>query len=1111
MKKNYYALFGKISYKALLKLSISIFFLVSSGESLNAQTATILPTADAYVRNGTYANTNFGSDTSLIVKGSPTSGFLRISYLKFALDTITNVKSAKLRVYGRNNDNTATINVAVFGVNDDSWTETAITFNTAPAAASTSLSSAGVNSVAGYYEFDITNFVKLQLTGDKMVSVFFKDTTRQDKTVSFSSRENGRNMPQLIIDTTHLVTDTIPSPQSSGILPIADAYVRNGTYANTNYGSDTSLTVKSSPTSGFTRTSYLKFSLGNIANVKVARLRLYGLNKDNTAVANIALFGVNDDSWTETGITYNNAPPANPGSLSSTGVNNMAGYYEFDVTDFVKTQLAGDKMVSLVVKDTNNKNLTILFNSKENSNNPPLLVVDTTTTTTPISNALLFVENLDKLPSNDHFVFSHVQIPWTRDSIYNANHDSLKVRIHNNGIGSLVISNLAISNNSFWKIDKFNGVAYNPSIQLPVTVSSGGYLDVMVKFIAQNAGTRVTILHETLTITSNDDINPVKKIYLDGLWQYSGEGVHEPYAQEVLTVFGLKSRTGFGFQDTDEGDSTKLKGDEIKPDYFLRADPSIPVSIKQIAAYHGCCYSTESFKWFYKGSSAYTTVFTHIKLDGQSLLPRKSLTGTIASGTINPIGAFGFNVGSVNTTDPAKNPGKKLGTRVYKALDAAGNIIPNTYILDNDYLGADATNYDYQDNMYYVTNIKPYTGTIHYSPLNVNPSDVDFGEQVLQTNNSLLLNISSGGRIYSDGTQDPPLVITSIAIIGENKAEFAADMPAVTTLNPQDATTINVRFNPTSQGLKIADLLIYYNNSQSPKRVPLYGLAKASEVTVTANYRINSGASSPITINGKTWAADNQYSFDNLEPYKNPALTQIAGTDEDSLYLDEQSSNGDKKPFRYEFPVANGTYYVRLHFAEIYWGAPGAGFASDAGSRVFSVKFENQYRLINFDLSQTVGGATAIIKNFPVTVTDGKLNIDFSAVVNRPMVSAVEVYSFSTDGQPAADTAPALQRFAIMPIEQAITSRYDFEKPGIFPNPLHDKFTLQFPEKYQGVYHMQIVDMLGRRYDLGETRLNTGGSRMNINISKLALKPGVYFLKINSTTDKADILKLMIQ
>lgn len=1076
---------------------------MASQTFVNAQVVVFSPTADAYVRDGSYGNTNFGNDTSLIVKSATTAGVNRLSYLKFSIGTITTpVKSAKIRVYGYNSTNTSTIRIALFGVNDDSWTETGITFNNAPPTSASSLSSVGVNNLTGYYEFDVTDFVKAQSSGDKIVSVFLKDTTIKNAVILFNSKENAQFLPQLIVDT----TPTAPPPSPIALSPVADAYVRNGTYSNTNYGSDTALAVKSSVSTGVTRLSYLKFSLNNVVNIRSAKVRLYGLNKDNSSTINIALFGVSDDSWTETGINFNNAPVSLPFSLRVTGVNNVAGYYEFDITDFVKNKLKGDKLVSVVLKDTATKNSLITFNSKESIQNTPQLVIDTAT-----SAAQLFVENMDKFPSNDHIVFSHVHIPWTRDTTYNANHDSIKVRLHNNGTDPLIISNLQISVDTLWKIDKFNGLNYNAASQLPATVNPGSYLDLMVKFIANNLGTsstRVKVLHQSLTITSNDNTYSDKKIYLDGIWQYSGEGAHEPYSQEVLKVFNYKTLTGFTNSDPDKGDSTKLKGDEIKPDYFLIADSTLPINVHQLNAYHGCCHSTEAFKWFYKGTTTYNTVFTALGIDAQSLLPRKSTTGAAAAGTFTPTtsGAFGVLIGAGNSTAPYLNTSHKLGVRVYKAIDGGGNIVPNTYILANDYLGPQS-NYDFNDNMYYVDNIKPYIGTVYNSLLNVAPSDIDFGEHILQTSDSLQLNISSGGKTYSDGSQDPPLTISSIAITGENQSEFSAEMPLVTTLAPQQATTIKVKFNPASQGLKIADLLIYYNNSQSPKRVPLYGIAKGEGVTVTANYRVNSGASTPITINGKMWAADNQYAFDNLEPYKNPALKQIACTDEDSLYFDEQSSNADQRPFRYQFPITNGDYYVRLHFAEIYWGAPGSGLTGGAGSRVFSVNLENQPRLLNYDLIQDVGVATAVIKNFPVTVTDGNLNIDFSASVNRPTVSAVEVYSFSA----AAPRAAVATTNNLPAIDQTNASVINTLKPRLYPNPITNaNLNINFPNNYKGIYDIQLVDLLGRKYDLGKTTISSGGN-IKLDISRLSLKPGIYFLNINSRVNKTDVLKLLIQ
>ncbi|WP_018612520.1 malectin domain-containing carbohydrate-binding protein [Segetibacter koreensis] len=717
------------------------------------------------------------------------------------------------------------------------------------------------------------------------------------------------------------------------------------------------------------------------------------------------------------------------------------------------------------------------------------------TTATTLSNAYLFVENLDKFPSNDHFVFSKIQVPWSRDGkTYNANHDSLTVRIHNKGINNLIIKSLVLSNNTTWKFVKLKGADYS-SASLPLTIGSGTYADLTVKFVALDAATRVKVLHDTLTIVSNDVKFPSKAIYLDGLWQKKGESVNEPSTQDIINTFGFKTKTGYGLTDPDKGDSTKLKGDEIKPSYFVRADASLPVSVTQMAAYHACCTFTEKLTWFPKGKDTLISITTHFGVDAQSLLPRKARPNIVAAGVLNPTTAFGFNVGSRNTTDASKNPGRKIGIRVWKAYDSKGRIIPNSYIIGNDYLGTSGTNYDYNDNMYFIKNVRPEKGSAFYSALRASPSALDFGQKLLASSNSLQLSLASLGKTYTDGSKDPAITISSISIVGVNKSEFTATMPVKTTLNPQESTTLNVGFKPASQGLKIADLLIYYNNSQSPLRVPLYGIAKASGTTVTANYRVNSGSSTSLTINGKTWSADNKYSFDNLEPYSNSSLKQIACTDEDALYLREQSSNGDKKPFRYEFPVTNGDYVVRLHFAELYWGAPGSGFEGGPGSRVMSVSLENQLRLINLDVSHEVGGATALVKNIPVTVNDGKLNINFSATVNRPMVVAVEVYSFRSSSARPADI---------------VATESELNQVRVYPIPVEKMLNIKFPAEYHGSTNLQMVDAMGRTYEVAKFNLQAGGSSQEVNISNLSLKPGFYYLRIVSAT-KTDMIKLIVK
>lgn len=342
-----------------------------------AASTTLAPLADAYTRDGSYAGKNYGTDTSLIVKASTKSGYTRSTYLKFSLAGITNVNHAFLRLYGSNTENSTAIRVSAYGVNSDSWTETGITYSNAPTTLTAILDTTSVNNQAKYYQLDVTNFVKNELAGDKLVSIVIKDTAHQNTNVAFNSKENASFNPQLII--TDDTTSQNFSPSSNTLTPIADAHIRNGSYAAINYGTDTALVVKGSASSGYTRAAYLKFSLSNIKNVSSAKLRMYGKNTENSTPINISAFGVANDSWTETGITWNNAPAGSSASLSSVGVNDQLKYYDFDVTNFIKTEFSGDKTASFVVKDPSNQNRMLSFNSKENGSFPPqLIIIDST-------------------------------------------------------------------------------------------------------------------------------------------------------------------------------------------------------------------------------------------------------------------------------------------------------------------------------------------------------------------------------------------------------------------------------------------------------------------------------------------------------------------------------------------------------------------------------------------------------------------------------------------------------------------------------------------------------------------------------------------------------------
>lgn len=172
------------------------------------------------------------------------------------------------------------------------------------------------------------------------------------------------------------------------IEPLADAFVRDGTYTTTNYGTDTILYVKSSGTVDLNRQSFLKFNIDNMTGVTAVKLRVYGNNNTDNVSTSINCYGVNSDSWTETGITWTNRPTSLTSSLGAISVNNTLQYYEFDVTSFVQTEFAGDKVASFVIKDPAGAQRSLLFKSKEAAQFHPLLVFQTASAQLPLNNKL---------------------------------------------------------------------------------------------------------------------------------------------------------------------------------------------------------------------------------------------------------------------------------------------------------------------------------------------------------------------------------------------------------------------------------------------------------------------------------------------------------------------------------------------------------------------------------------------------------------------------------------------------------------------------------------------------------------------------------------------------
>jgi len=157
--------------------------------------------------------------------------------------------------------------------------------------------------------------------------------------------------------------------------------------------------------------------------------------------------------------------------------------------------------------------------------------------------------------------------------------------------------------------------------------------------------------------------------------------------------------------------------------------------------------------------------------------------------------------------------------------------------------------------------------------------------------------------------------------------------------------------------------------------------AKSASVVVQLGafvpVRVNAGGPSHIDPTGVFWNGDTGY--DKGIVYS--AGATISNTLTPYLYLTEHFYTG---AFQYQFYVPNGTYQVKLKFAEIYF--------TQAGQRVFNVAINGVPQLTSYDIVADAGAPNrAADKLFIVPVSNGQIKVEFTPVISNPKIDAIEI------------------------------------------------------------------------------------------------------------------------
>jgi glucose/arabinose dehydrogenase len=158
--------------------------------------------ADAFVRGGTFASTNFGTSPKLVLKFTSDPGFTRETFLKFDLRPVATIGTATLRLFGAIADaRVVDIPVNVLGLGNSGWSETAVTWNTRPASSTPVLDITTIpDAIPRWHEWDVTSYVRSQkAAGRNVASLALRSNPSGPPTVAFNAREAGSNVPELLV------------------------------------------------------------------------------------------------------------------------------------------------------------------------------------------------------------------------------------------------------------------------------------------------------------------------------------------------------------------------------------------------------------------------------------------------------------------------------------------------------------------------------------------------------------------------------------------------------------------------------------------------------------------------------------------------------------------------------------------------------------------------------------------------------------------------------------------------------------------------------------------------------------------------------------------------
>jgi hypothetical protein len=444
--------------------------------------------------------------------------------------------------------------------------------------------------------------------------------------------------------------------------------------------------------------------------------------------------------------------------------------------------------------------------------------------------ASLTLVNPENLPASNRLIFNYVQNPDT--NVPNVVHDTQALDLENTGDATLTVSSITITGP--WQFVNapsggYNNVTIAPGATLPVTLQFTQRTLPAHSYNETNYTTNTNggaVITGTLTINSNAPAAPTSVVTLAGYWQQLSNNNTEPSLQTIVNLLdGYKTVINpTPIPDLTEPSGVQLYGSEVTSTSWEPAVPSQPVSLQQLGAFRTEGNNATVY-WYTAADQVSHELFKDAANQGQTLLPTLD-GGAIAQASFTPTGAFGFRVDNEYSTDSINVAAGNAGGgghhfRFFPLVDASGNTVPNTYIVTMDYGTLQTENFDFNDNVFVVSNIRPsgtpetpagFTATTGASPVLTWTADsyTPVGYEIsssptLNGTYTLLTPNPITTTTFTDTSNTGTPVYYKLTAVDSTQAPVATSFPATTSANTgpvanpdtyQIFTSGSLTFNP---------------------------------------------------------------------------------------------------------------------------------------------------------------------------------------------------------------------------------------------------------------------------------------------------------------------------